>query len=388
MIISGDIYQVPKLGYYANYSREEILSALLEIYTHDFNTDDAQYWSWEKPLFQNARNSYRKMKRTFTYDYERRFYKTCYSTNLHIYGNEEVETSYSDESIGTDQSVHDLIVYMRDEDTMFPWTVPRIFFSVHSPFVPNDPFEEGVKLEKNHDYLINIKMEEEHLLESPYPTNCTDYEELWEKNNKTGPRSQEMCKEWCLRSYFKPCHVCWKVLTMLEEPTQICQKIEICYKDINLIHTLNDCQRNCNLNCKKLIYRYEIVDRVIDLFSNTTQEFESYKDQIRIKIVIKNPEVIVMSHKPLYTAMDIFSYVGGLMGCWLGISVWAFTEITETTFSTFLRFLKQYLKNSDHSSPTRNQLSFSRNHHNSMVSKYSNRVEKKLLKKKPEILLK
>ncbi|GFT52071.1 hypothetical protein NPIL_620961, partial [Nephila pilipes] len=34
--------------------------------------------------------------------------------------------------------------------------------------------------------------EEEHLLESPYDTNCTDYEDLWNKNNKTGPRSQEV----------------------------------------------------------------------------------------------------------------------------------------------------------------------------------------------------
>ncbi|GIX74523.1 hypothetical protein CEXT_668871 [Caerostris extrusa] len=36
--------------------------------------------------------------------------------------------------------------------------------------------------------------EEEHLQPAPYPTNCTDYEALWEKNNKTGPRSQEVSK--------------------------------------------------------------------------------------------------------------------------------------------------------------------------------------------------
>ncbi|GFT70147.1 hypothetical protein NPIL_481441, partial [Nephila pilipes] len=45
--------------------------------------------------------------------------------------------------------------------------------------------------------------EEEHLLESPYQTNCTDYEYLWEKNNKTGPRSQEVFFETIIVSYLK-----------------------------------------------------------------------------------------------------------------------------------------------------------------------------------------
>ncbi|GFS43225.1 hypothetical protein NPIL_508041 [Nephila pilipes] len=66
-------------------------------------------------------------------------------------------------------------------------------------------------------------------------------------------------------------------------------------------------------------------------------------------------------------AMDIFSYIGGLMGCWLGISVWACTGIVETTFWTFLRFMKQYVKRFRHSPPTRNQLLFRRNHRSTLV---------------------
>ncbi|GFS98560.1 uncharacterized protein NPIL_497901, partial [Nephila pilipes] len=62
--------------------------------------------------------------------------------------------------------------------------------------------------------------------------------------------------------------------------------------------------------------------------------------------------------------MDIFSYIGGLMGCWLGISVWACTGIAETTFWTILHFLKQFTKKSRHSPPDRKQLLFKRNHHN------------------------
>ncbi|GFT37766.1 hypothetical protein NPIL_414161, partial [Nephila pilipes] len=67
--------------------------------------------------------------------------------------------------------------------------------------------------------------EEEHLLESPYQTNCTDYEDLWEKNNKSGPRSQEMCREWCLINTLKPCIQCEEFLKMVEKPTRICEYI-------------------------------------------------------------------------------------------------------------------------------------------------------------------
>ncbi|GFT18837.1 uncharacterized protein NPIL_257451 [Nephila pilipes] len=205
---------------------------------------------------------------------------------------------------------------------------------------------------------------EEHLLESPYKTNCTDYEELWKKNNKTGPRSQEMCKEWCLLNYHKSCEDCEEKLTMVEKPIKPCSYIGVCRKDVNLNNILNECRRNCKLSCK---------------------------GDIRVRIFIRSPEVIVMSHKPSYTAMDIFSYVGGLMGCWLGISVWAFTDIAETTAQTVLDFLKQYVKRFHHSPTTRDQLFFKRNPHDTLVSKYSNksiRVEKKQRKRNPEIWLK
>ncbi|GFU04933.1 hypothetical protein NPIL_649641, partial [Nephila pilipes] len=40
----------------------------------------------------------------------------------------------------------------------------------------------------------------------------------------------------------------------------------VCHKDDNLKSILIDCQRNCKVNCKKLIYRYEIIDRAIGTF--------------------------------------------------------------------------------------------------------------------------
>ncbi|GFS59157.1 hypothetical protein NPIL_317921, partial [Nephila pilipes] len=66
-------------------------------------------------------------------------------------------------------------------------------------------------------------------------------------------------------------------------------------------------------------------------------------------------------------AMDIFSYIGGLMGCWLGISVWTCTGIAEKTFWTVLHFLKQFRKKSRHSQPTLHQSLFRRSHQSTLV---------------------
>ncbi|GFU41656.1 hypothetical protein NPIL_210311, partial [Nephila pilipes] len=65
--------------------------------------------------------------------------------------------------------------------------------------------------------------EEEHLFESPYQTNCTDYEELWKQNNKTGPQSQEMCRERCRWNFIQSCNGCENGFSMVEKPNRMCK---------------------------------------------------------------------------------------------------------------------------------------------------------------------
>ncbi|GFT90716.1 uncharacterized protein NPIL_553131 [Nephila pilipes] len=191
---------IPKLGYFASYSSDEVVpDALMEIYIHNISENGADTWSWTVPHMYPSIES--KIKTTFIFDTQRTTYVTCYSTNLHIYSSEEVETVYS--SPPGDSVLNVFRTHIREEETIYPWTVPRIFLSVQSPYVPISPFVDGMFLEKNHAYMLNIRMEEVHLLESPYKTNCTDYEDLWNKNNKTGPRSQEVIFETIIVSYLK-----------------------------------------------------------------------------------------------------------------------------------------------------------------------------------------
>ncbi|GIY14286.1 hypothetical protein CDAR_503491, partial [Caerostris darwini] len=38
---------------------------------------------------------------------------------------------------------------------------------------------------------------------------------------------------------------------------------------------------------------------------------------------------------------ELFSYIGGLIGCWLGISVWAFVDIIEANCRRLLRLIQK-----------------------------------------------
>ncbi|GFS92632.1 uncharacterized protein NPIL_454891 [Nephila pilipes] len=82
---------------------------------------------------------------------------------------------------------------MPAHEASYDWRHPAVIFAVHSPFIRVNPSVDPNVLKLGHDYEIIVRLEaEEHLLPHPFHTNCTDYEAIWRKNNKTGPRSQEV----------------------------------------------------------------------------------------------------------------------------------------------------------------------------------------------------
>ncbi|GFT53290.1 hypothetical protein NPIL_192221, partial [Nephila pilipes] len=156
---------IPKLGYYANDFKEDVRRALLQIYIHNISLDGADLWSWTEPFNTWNEEKEIKVKTTFTFYAGRSDYITCYSANLHINSSEEIETTQSylvnlsplDGTSGT-SFLKLFLPSVEEEDTMYPWTVPRILFAIHSPFVPVSPFYEGEFLQSGHMYLINIQM--------------------------------------------------------------------------------------------------------------------------------------------------------------------------------------------------------------------------------------
>ncbi|KAF8778837.1 hypothetical protein HNY73_015523 [Argiope bruennichi] len=67
---------------------------------------------------------------------------------------------------------------------------------------------------------------------------------------------------------------------------------------------------------------------------------ESAKERIEVDIFYRDRQVIVENHVPEYRIGYLFSYIGGLMGCWLGVSVWAFPRIAENILRRVLPWIE------------------------------------------------
>ncbi|GBO31572.1 hypothetical protein AVEN_13612-1, partial [Araneus ventricosus] len=109
-------------------------------------------------------------------------------------------------------------------------------------------------------------------------------------------------------------------------------------KDENATERRNACRRNCNPACLKLKYHFSTIK-----IEKKDRSF-NHGDYITIRVYVKDTEVSVLSHNPLYGSFEVFSYVGGLMGCWLGISVWTCFGMTGKKFRTVVKYVKNLRK--------------------------------------------
>ncbi|GIY03594.1 uncharacterized protein CDAR_425861 [Caerostris darwini] len=184
---------IPKLHYHTTESENSRIDKL--IYESYFNL------SQETPSFIESCRRTQSVKPVLIYDpvlerHQANFVK-CYSVNLHLLDNEYPETQEvvpSDDFDMSEEIIFCFDLKAREDDIFYPWTKNYLTFTIHSPFVPPNLFHEGIKLQEGYAYVVSVSLEEEHLQPAPYPTNCTDYVALGEKNNKAGPRSQEVRK--------------------------------------------------------------------------------------------------------------------------------------------------------------------------------------------------
>ncbi|GFW88186.1 uncharacterized protein TNCV_3500751 [Trichonephila clavipes] len=66
--------------------------------------------------------------------------------------------------------------------------------------------------------------------------------------------------------------------------------------------------------------------------SRSESEYENESKLIKIEIYVDDSEIVTFRHRPQYLYIEAFSYVGGFIGIWLGISLIQLTDFIETLF--------------------------------------------------------
>ncbi|XP_055945823.1 uncharacterized protein LOC129976336 [Argiope bruennichi] len=326
--------RLPMLGFYTDNDADTIHSKAIELVTND---------SYTVPFL--IKPNPRTLKTSFVKIEGERFAK-CYSDNLHLNDNEK-ERIFEKRGVQVHSAevLFDIHLNIVATEVLFqPWIFPHAYFAIHSPFEPINPVHSGERLRLGKHYFVTVtRLEEDHLLPYPYQTDCMDYEGLNKENNMTGPRSQEICLDLCRAEYYKKCRDCNAGLRMYETLDNYCGEYDECFYDIfeDMSKITEKCHAKCKPDCRKLKYHYKIAKFTIHEKTNrsiTAQELLARGHPMNIQVSIRNPDIFVLSHVPMFSSEELFSYIGGLMGCWLGVSVWSFTDIIEKNFRKIQNF--------------------------------------------------
>ncbi|UYV66892.1 hypothetical protein LAZ67_4003248 [Cordylochernes scorpioides] len=116
--------------------------------------------------------------------------RNCFTFNSLMNGEESpstyIPTASSDVGnyirIVLDAEPHEYFTAFRDVEMVV---------AVHSPYLLVNAERMGRVMTPGHSYSVFLKPEVSNLLPAPFAANCTDYQELWMKNGKSGPLSEQ-----------------------------------------------------------------------------------------------------------------------------------------------------------------------------------------------------
>ncbi|XP_076363221.1 bile acid-sensitive ion channel-like isoform X2 [Tachypleus tridentatus] len=174
-----------------------------------------------------------------------------------------------------------------------------------SPGSVPDIVNEVYSLEFGKMHVFSLSQSISHLLPPPYATNCTDYEKMGKASFRGGLLTKQTCFQECLANLtLKTCGCMYEDYPYLYEfpgPVRRCQQSReggVCRTKPLKSETVDArhyCEGLCRIPCREYA--------------------------VKVSLIIHNKEVTTYQHHPKYQDLELFSYIGGYLGIWLGISL-------------------------------------------------------------------
>ncbi|XP_067131744.1 amiloride-sensitive sodium channel subunit alpha-like isoform X2 [Centruroides vittatus] len=203
--------------------------------------------------------------------------------------------------------------------------------ALHSKDQIVNPFINGFLIEPGKRYIIQLKAIEHNLLPPPYSTNCTKYEEM-DKNPFNETINQDRCIIECIKENWEKTCECISNSYPFRFEGEFCSSVD-CIQKVNN----DECYQKCRKSCRFTVFEYDINE-----FSNDFDYFlypknlgKDYFDipyskwLTEMTFLYKRLELHTYRYKAQYEMIELFGYVGGYIGVWLGISLIAVFDLLE-----------------------------------------------------------
>ncbi|XP_054717486.1 uncharacterized protein LOC129226882 [Uloborus diversus] len=218
----------------------------------------------------------------------------------------------------------DVYLFTQPEEYMIYTEPILIQGAVHDRRRLISPYAKGYSFQGGVEYEAYVSMTEKQMLPAPYDTNCTDYVKLWKENGGTGPLNELMCIEYC------------KLNTLIAEGKCIDKNVAyphmepLCERDV--VTVTSDMIKSCTDSCASpcVDQQYEIKYEEVNNYAHVCNDEWCRFARIKLSIYFKRFRVTRFIYQPKFESVEMFSYIGGYMGMWLGLSLVSFFDLFET----------------------------------------------------------
>ncbi|GIX91534.1 uncharacterized protein CDAR_528261 [Caerostris darwini] len=237
---------IPKLGYYANNSKE-VRKIAQQILFNDTDDIPSQFCDhYETSLCRNVAVTFVQIGA--------KEYLKCFSENLYLYNKEEEPaTSDLDTFSYLGYLIYRYGLNISHQQLFHPWDTPQVFFALHSPFNPINPVFEGVKIKHGYDYTIQI-----YRAGSPPSRYMETHSGQIVECDIFLKKCQvlKICLELCKKEFFNKCIGCDLGPTMHSTPKDLCNRrhvgCEYSRGSYDYLKSIQDaCMRDCRPECVK-----------------------------------------------------------------------------------------------------------------------------------------
>ncbi|OQR68580.1 degenerin del-1-like [Tropilaelaps mercedesae] len=215
-------------------------------------------------------------------------------------------------------------------------------------------FEPGAR------YIILVEQFTTLALPPPYQTQCVDYDSMPQSKMFYGKTTQNLCYEMCKADFWNSyCNCVSPRYAYRDRYPRVCTQAETseCAKT-DIDHRFTDqCIQKCRQPCKEITYEVQVTaqgqkEGKVAVGASNKGEDDYYEDDgqptdstndtevtgptrkyFSLTVMFASEKHTVLQHMRKFTFIEVFGYLGGYVGIWLGMSFFSVLD----NFIVYLR---------------------------------------------------